>query len=350
MSADGDGGGGRPLTHLDLDATAGDGRAAQRTVDYLRGLLVTYQVLPEQDELSARIERHLDRVAARYPEHALLLRSYVRWSLLPRARRHERLRGGGFLGRVRAAYSRINRAAEFLTAMAAHGRLLWEVTQQDVDTWLAINPGTRFTVRDFIVWATRRGHARTLDVAHWPQRDPVSLDEDSHWELLHQCLTDTDLPLDVRGTGAMLLLFSQHLTRIAALTTHAVSTVCEDTFLILDLTPIPLPASLASLLADLRDMPAPTNWAANSSQDWLFPGGRPGQHLSATVIGRRLAAHHIPNRPARATALVALARDLPPAALGPMLGLHPVTAAHWRRGASTDWTAYLEARLTAPPH
>ncbi|MFF4448747.1 hypothetical protein [Streptomyces sp. NPDC001502] len=89
---------GRPLTHLDLDATAGDGRAA------------------------------------RYPEHALLLRSYVRWSLLPRARRHERLRGGGFLGRVRAAYSRINRAAEFLTAMAAHGRLLREVTQQDVDT------------------------------------------------------------------------------------------------------------------------------------------------------------------------------------------------------------------------
>lgn len=95
----------------------------------------------------------------------------------------------------------------------------------------------------------------------------------------------------------MLLLFGQHLTRIAALTTHAVSTVGEDTFLTLDLTPIPLPASLASLLADLRDMPAPTNWAANSSQDWLFPGDRPGQHLSATVIGRRLAAHQSPIGP-----------------------------------------------------
>ncbi|WP_405785945.1 hypothetical protein [Streptomyces sp. NBC_01367] len=97
-------------------------------------------------------------------------------------------------------------------------------------------------------------------------------------------------------------------------------------------------------------MPAPTNWAANSSQDWLFPGDRPGQHLSATVIGRRLAAHHIPNRLARATALVAPAQDLPPAARGSMRGLHPVTAAHWRRRVSTDWTAYLEARLTAPPH
>lgn len=340
---------GRPLTHLDLDATAGDGRAAPRTVDYLRGLLVAYQVLPERDELSARIERHLDRVVARHPEHALLLRSYVRWSLLPRARRHERLRGGGFLGRVHSAYSRINRAAEFLTAMAAQGRLLREVTQHDVDAWLAINPGTRFTVRDFIVWATRRGHACPLDVAHWPKRDPVSLAEDSHWELLHQCLTDTDLPLDVRGAGAILLLFGQHLTRIAALTTHAVTTVGEHTFLTLDLTPIPLPGSLAGLLTDLTDMPPPTNWAANSSQDWLFPGDRPGQHLSASVLGRRLAAHNIPNRPARATALVAFAQDLPPAVLGPVLGLHPVTAAHWRRRASTDWATYLEARLATPP-
>ncbi|MFF1414078.1 hypothetical protein ACFVX6_30525 [Streptomyces sp. NPDC058289] len=127
------------------------------------------------------------------------------------------------------------------------------------------------------------------------------------------------------------------------------STVGEDTFLTLDLTPIPLPASLANLLADFRDMPAPTNWAANSSQDWLFPGDLPGQHLSATVLGRRLAALHIPNRPARATALIALAQDLPSAVLGPMLGLHPVTAALWRRHASTDWTAYLEPRLTAPP-
>ncbi|MFF3652713.1 hypothetical protein ACFYXV_29265 [Streptomyces sp. NPDC002181] len=273
----------------------------------------------------------------------------MRWSLLPRARRHERLRGGGFLGRARGAYARINRAAEFLSAMTARGLLLQEVTQHEVDTWLAVNPGTRFAVRDFIVWATRRGHARTLDVPHWPKKAPVAMDEDSHWELLHQCLTDTDLPLEVRGAGSILLLFGQHLTRITALTTHAVTTAGEDTFLTLDRTPIPLPALLGGLLADLTNRPPPTNWAANTSRGWLFPGGRPGQHLSATVLGRRLAAHQIPNRPARATALVTLAQDLPPAVLGPMLGLHPVTAAHWRQRAATDWTAYLEARLTAPP-
>ncbi|MEU9083351.1 hypothetical protein [Streptomyces sp. NPDC048357] len=133
------------------------------------------------------------------------------------------------------------------------------------------------------------------------------------------------------------------------MTADAVTTVGEDAFLPLDRTPIPLSMSLAGLLTDLANRAAPTKWAANSSRGWLFPGGHPGQHLSATVLSRRLATHHIPNRPARATALVALAQDLPPAVRGSMLGLHSVTAAHWRRRAATDLIAYLEARQAAAP-
>ncbi|KOU21543.1 hypothetical protein [Streptomyces sp. WM6368] len=113
------------------------------------------------------------------------------------------------------------------------------------------------------------------------------------------------------------------------------------------MTPIPLPATLADLLTTLADRPAPQGWAANMSAGWLFPGHLPGAHISATALSRRLAACHIPNRPARTTALVALACDLPPAVLGPMLGLHPITAVQWRRRAATDWTAYLQARQHA---
>ncbi|EDX20308.1 hypothetical protein SSAG_00099 [Streptomyces sp. Mg1] len=51
---------------------------------------------------------------------------------------------------------------------------------------------------------------------------------------------------------------------------------------------------------------------------------------------------------------MALACELPPAVLGPMLGLHPITAVQWRRRATTGWTAYLQARQRAltdgPPH
>ncbi len=55
---------------------------------------------------------------------------------------------------------------------------------------------------------------------HRTKAEPAGLDEDSHWELLHQCLNDEDLPLDVRTAGALLLLFGQHLTRIVTLTTE----------------------------------------------------------------------------------------------------------------------------------
>ncbi|WP_405546379.1 hypothetical protein OG590_37605 (plasmid) [Streptomyces goshikiensis] len=52
-------------------------------------------------------------------------------------------------------------------------------------------------------------------------------------------------------------------------------------------------------------------------------------------------------RQAPGGALVALACDLPPAVLGPMLGLHPITAVQWRSRAATDWTAYLKASTAA---
>ncbi|MFD6891713.1 hypothetical protein [Streptomyces sp. NPDC059957] len=312
------------------------------TAEYLRGLLTAYQVLEPRNELAVRIVRHLERTVARHPEHGALLRAYVRWSLLPRAKRHQAARVGGVKHRLRWAYTRINLAAELLTTTADHGLTIATLDQGHLDAWLAANPGTRYEVRDFVVWAHRRHHARDLLVPHRPKADPVGMDEDSHWDLLHQCLTDTRLDLDVRAAGAILLLFGQHLTRIAALPATGLTTHDGTTFLTLGRTPIPLPIPLADLLNTLADRPAPQGWAANTSAGWLFPGHLSGAHISAAALSRRLAAHHIPNRPARTTALVALACDLPPA----VLGLHPITAVQWRRCAATDWTAYLKARTS----
>ncbi|GGM26439.1 hypothetical protein GCM10010129_83660 [Streptomyces fumigatiscleroticus] len=205
----------RALTHTDLDQLAEISRSAAQTTDYLRRVLVTYGVLPARDEHLARIERHLTRVLARYPEHAALLRPYVRWSVLPRARRRARGRPSP-RNTARWAYTRVNTAADFLSFTADLGFALRDVTQHQVDQWLAEGASTRYEVRDFVVWAARRGHSRDLLVPHRTKAEPVSLDEDSHWDLLQQCLHDDELPLDVRVAGALLLFFGQHLTRIAA--------------------------------------------------------------------------------------------------------------------------------------
>lgn len=47
---------------------------------------------------------------------------------------------------------------------------------------------TRYGVRDFLVRAARRGRSRDLAVPIRPRPDPVALDEDSHREILNQCL------------------------------------------------------------------------------------------------------------------------------------------------------------------
>ncbi|MFK0258657.1 hypothetical protein [Streptomyces sp. NPDC090445] len=230
---------------------------------------------------------------------------------------------------------------------AGHGLTIATLDQGHLDAWLAAKPGTRYEVRDFVVWAHRGHHAGDLLVPHRLKADPDGLDEDSRWDLLQQCLTDIRLDLDVRAAGAILLLFGQHLTRIASLPTAALTTHDGTVYLTLGRTPIPLPTTLADILTTLADRPAPQGWAANTSAGWLFPSDLPGAHISARrpqpTPGR--PAHPQPARPNHS--LVALACDLPPAVLGPMLGLHPITAVRWRRRAATDWTAYLEARTAA---
>ncbi|MFE9388764.1 hypothetical protein [Streptomyces sp. NPDC006784] len=104
------------------------------TAEYLRGLLIAYQVLEPRDELAVRIVRHLERTAARHPEHGALLRAYVRWSLLPCAKRHQAVRAGGVKHRIRWAYTRINLAAELLTTITGHGLTIATLDQGRLDT------------------------------------------------------------------------------------------------------------------------------------------------------------------------------------------------------------------------
>ncbi|MFI6850509.1 hypothetical protein OG535_40355 [Kitasatospora sp. NBC_00085] len=144
--------------------------------------------------------------------------------------------------------------------------------------------------------------------------------------------------------GALLLLYGQRLSRIARLTVGDLVTEKGQSSLLLDRTPVRLPQPLADVLSRLANRPAGVSWSANTTRHWLFPGVRPGTHISTDSIARGLASHGIPTRASRATALVQLAQDMPPAVLAPLLGLHVNTAVRWRRRAATDWTAYLQAR------
>ncbi|MFE7608504.1 hypothetical protein [Streptomyces celluloflavus] len=76
---------------------------------------------------------------------------------------------------------------------------------------------------------------------------------------------------------------------------------------------------------------------------WLFPGQRPGQHISADRLGLRLIAVGIQPGQARSTALFAVAEEVPAAILARMLGIHIRVAVQWQKASAGDWAAYAAA-------
>jgi len=77
----------------------------------------------------------------------------------------------------------------------------------------------RYEIAAFLAWTTSRQLSTDL---HVPRRQTKStgqyLDDHQYAEQLQQCINDTELPLDVRLSGALTLLFGPTMPSIARLT------------------------------------------------------------------------------------------------------------------------------------
>jgi hypothetical protein len=355
-----------PNAHL-LTELAGSGQTIShelldelppgRYEHYVRQALVHTGVLPERHEDLDRIPAWLNTVLAGQPtQYARLIRPYMHWFLLKRARRraaHRRhpVRSGSFLR------TRVRVALELLTWLDEHDLTLDALTQKDLDRWLAAGNTRSYTVRYFLGWAADRGIAQRLTVPAIPRQDPARvLDEDDRWNQLNHCLTGTGMPLDVRAAGALLLLFGLPTSRIRQLRTDHVHNRNGDTYLDVGRHPLLVPPKLATLLRQLAADPANRTRIAAGPATWLFPGRVPGQPAGPSGFSRKLLEHGIDARPARNAALVALVEDIPAPVLAGILGLHINTTVRWAEVAKRDWTDYLAARdedldrgNTAPP-
>lgn len=335
---------GKPVDHEALDGAALSGH--HQIADHVRKILVGSGRLPPRDEHLARVELHLRLILAKHPQFDTVLRTYVRWCVLPRLRRRARTRPPTEHV-TRWAQARITSAAQFLSWAEQHELTLDTVTQEHVDDWLTSGKSTRHNVRDFLVWAARRGYARDLLVPHRGKPDPAGLDEDAHWDVLQQCLHDNGLPLEVRVAGALVHLFAQPLSRIVALTSTDIRPDPGGSRLVLDRQPVPLPPPLDALVEQLVAAHDENEDAGGPASDWLFRSRYPGQPMPVSTLQRRLGVHGIKAKPSRVTACLNLAQDLPPAVLASITGMHVITAEQWHRRAAPDWGAYLAARRQA---
>jgi hypothetical protein len=310
--------------------------------------MVQAGVLPDRHEDLDRIPSWLEHHLAGKPaEHANLVRPFLHWFLLRRARsRASARRYPASAGRD--LRRRVLVALELLTWLDEQGIMLEELRQDDIDRWLDEEDAQRRNrIRSFLTWTTDRGLTKQLTVPRIPRQQPADLlGDDERWQLLQRCLTDEALPADVRAAGALILLLGLQAQRIRHLTADHVVLRDDSTYLTAGRHPILLPPRLGALMTELATRPPVRLMISHSPRAprWLFPGRIPGQPIDNHSLTNRLNRHGISARPARNGALAALAADLPAAILADLLGMHVTTAVRWVTYARRDWTDYLAAR------
>lgn len=336
---------------LTLSHEALDAHPHRRAADYLRDILVANHVLPSRDEALLRTERFLAELLASidHDPHRHLIAAFATWRVLHRlrrsARQHPRPRTY-----TRRARQQITAAARFLAWLAERDTGLRETTQADVDTWLTGRP-ENYQVRDFLDWASEHDHCPPLHVPLLGRVTGAATSDDDRFAHLARLLHDADLELTDRVAGALLLLYGQPLSRIAAITTDQISNRDQQVSLRFGHHDVHLPEPLAGLVVALARHGRPYRGVGSpAASTWLFPGHLPGRPLTPARLGERLRALGVHAQPGRRAALTSLAAQLPAAVLAELLDLHPTTAVRWVRDAGGDWNRYAAHLAQARDH
>ncbi|MFI0811853.1 hypothetical protein [Streptomyces echinatus] len=228
---------------LELSHDLLDELPPSRNQRYIRQLLVHTGVLVERNEDLERIPGWLEHELADKPAaHANLVRPFLHWFLLRRARQRAAIRHHP-ASADRDLRRRISVALDFLAWTDQHGLTLAALAQEHIDDWIAgATSQRRYLVRYFLEWATSRQLTRELTVPTIPSQEPQELlDEDDRWPLLQRCLTDDALPADVRAAGAITLLFGPSTERLCHLTPEHLKFGDNHTHLVLGRHPVLLP-------------------------------------------------------------------------------------------------------------
>jgi len=328
----------RPLTHAALDELPDS-----KPLRHLRTILVATGTLPPRDEQLTRLETWISRAVAERPGPAerRLLAQYATWHVVRRLR--GRLAGqhttyGQFLG----AQRNVRAAIALLDWLAARGLTLETARQGDLDAWLGdAQASHRTDAGNFVRWA-RRNKLTTMDFAALKWGGPSGvIDTETRWEQARWLLYDDSLKPEDRLAGLLVLLYAQRTSVISRLTLGHLQAADRQVLIRLGRQPVVLPGPLDALA--LQVAATRRGHAAlgdDGTSAWLFPGGQPGQPISAYQLGERLHQIGIRCGQSRSAALFQLATDLPAVVLASMLGIHISVAVQWQRASSGDWMAY----------
>jgi hypothetical protein len=329
-----------PLAHDGIDQMAGtQGR------EFLRELLIDAGLLPGRDKYLFAFESWRQRMLSSIsePDVRTEIGIYLAW-------RHSRdLSVHAEAGRVTASAANRARndtiaALRFLHFVSDRGHTLRDLDQQDVDAWFA-SASNPTSATAFLVFAMARKRCMRVQLPKTKPRSSPGAAPSRLKTIATRLIGDESLDLADRVAGLIVVLFAQPLTRVAALEISDICDVNGSIALALGSDPVSLPEPVAALLSRYLGKRSRMN-TVNTKTTFLFPGGRPGDHVSSPQLAHRLRALGI-SKLERQGALSYLVNEIPAAVVAKATGYAPTSTSRRAVRAGTDWGHYVALRTAA---
>ena len=177
----------------------------------------------------------------------------------------------------------------------------------------------------------------------------MAADDEHRWALARALLHDDGYTPADRVAGLLVLLFGQRPHRIARLATSHVTVGGDHVSVTLGDSPIELPEPFAGHVTTLIvTRRARVGKRVPDPGPWLFPSQHPDRPALPETITHRLQRIGVQPTAHRASALLHLAGEMPPAVLGDLLGLGRTAVHDWSTLAARPWASYVADRLAEP--
>jgi hypothetical protein len=223
-----------------------------RRHSYLRDLLTSTGVLPPYTLAVERIGPWLTEIVAEHTTtHAEVLNQFARWHILRRMRQHA-TKGTLTSSVVNGGRSDIRAASRLLAWLEHRDITVSDLTQPDLERYLAAHPTARSSGRGFLIWL---GTSRTNNrIAISPAAKPlpqVTMSDEARWRGIELLLHDTTINSHSRVAGLFLLLFAWPLNKVLRMTQSQVMAKPDGRVIVtFEKVPIELPPLVGPILLD----------------------------------------------------------------------------------------------------
>lgn len=321
----------QPITHEAIDSYPD--QSAKR----IRALFVAAGILAIRDDQIDRFSDWFERfLTETEPQFRLVVSRYARWVAYP-AIHLAKSDGRSLRSACDWQRFKIRLLNRLLTHLNTNGHTLENVTQDDIDTFLAGQSSTAIATSALLNWANETKLA-PIPGFRTPRALPRSLvSEEEHRRLLERLMIGSDIDLRTRITGLLVGLYGLPITWIARIARSDLDITDNGVHLSIGQSPLWLEDRLARLLMSYLNQVPRTEPA---STDWIFPSFTPGHHIHPSTLTHNLRAVGFSTKEIRNAARLNIAAHVPVAVFSSLTGVAPNVAARWATVAGATWSSY----------